>query len=77
MKILAILLLLSTVAFASDPLLEPVSILESNNVVYVIDATPEEYVAPEPVDTSISIPKWMRLDVIDVLDYFWIKSLEN
>jgi hypothetical protein len=72
--ILLVLIFAST-AFAHD-LDNLVGIFETVNgeVVIIID-TPEPYVAPKPVDTSVDFPKYLKPDVADILNFFWLKSV--
>lgn len=60
MKTLAIFLIIlfATPVFALD--MNFISIMESDGVIYIIDDTPEPYVPPEPVDTSIETPEFIN-----------------
>lgn len=78
MKTLAFLLtlLFAVPAFADD--LDLISVYESDGVVYTIDITPEPYQSPEPVDTDVEhvkIPDALKPDLIDVLNFFFVNSL--
>jgi len=81
MKTLVILMILffTLPVFAHD-LDAPVGIFETvDGTVVIITDTPELYVPPEPVDTSVDFefPKYLKPDVVDVLNFFWLNSILN
>ena len=68
--IISLILLFTIPAFALDP--EPVSIFESNGVLYVIDVSPEDYVPPEPVDVEVEFVREKqpsRFNPIKIIDW--------